>query len=362
VQNKKPVLNNYFTHTSGGEENDDFYDEYGIRTDPGQGPVRIDKFLTDRLERVTRSKVQNAIKAGSVTVFGKVVKSNYKVKPLDEILVIIPRSLEGIGKVIAQDIPLDIIYEDEDVLVVNKPAGMVVHPGISNFDGTLVNALAYYFRERELPVMDGSIVDRPGLVHRIDKNTSGLLVIAKTDYAMTHLAKQFFDHSIERKYIALVWGSPEPPEGTINAHVGKHERLRQRQEVFPDGDKGKVAITHYRTIESMYYVSLVECQLETGRTHQIRVHMEYIGNPLFSDGVYGGDRIRKGTIYTKYRQFVENAFKILPRQALHAQTLGFTHPVSGERLRFELPPPEDFTLAVEKWRAYVTNHKNIEES
>lgn len=344
------------------EENDEFYEEHLIRVDPGQGPLRIDRYLTDKLDRVTRNKIQNAIRAASILVNDKPIKPNYKVRPRDSITVILPRSLEGLGKVIAQDIPLDIIYEDEEVLVVHKPAGMVVHPGIGNYDGTLVNALAWYFRlGEELPLMPGAIVDRPGLVHRIDKDTSGLLVIAKTEFAMSHLARQFFEHSIERRYLALVWGEPDPPFGTININIGKHARIKQKQQVFPDGDQGKVAITHYRTLESFYYVSLVQCELETGRTHQIRVHMEYLGHSLFNDPKYGGDRIRKGTIYTKYRQFVENVFKVMPRQALHAHTLGFVHPVTGQKMHFEAPLPDDFQAALDAWRNYFSSRKLIND-
>jgi 23S rRNA pseudouridine1911/1915/1917 synthase len=334
------------------DENDEFYEEFLIRVDPGQGLLRIDRFLTDRLERASRSKIQNAIRAGSIRVNDMAIKANYRIKPRDEIRVVLPRTLEGLGKVIAQDIPLDIIYEDEHLLVVNKPAGMVVHPGIGNHDGTLVNALAWHFEKENLPVMPGSVVDRPGLVHRIDKDTSGLLVIARNEYAMTHLARQFFKHTIHRRYLALVWGEPDPPSGTIDAHVGKHPRVRQMQEVFPEGDAGKPAITHYQLIEPFYYVSLVECRLETGRTHQIRVHMKHIGHALFNDAKYGGDKILKGTVYARYRQFVENAFTALPRQALHARSLGFIHPASGEEMYFEAPLPDDFFQALALWRGW----------
>ncbi len=331
---------------------DEFYEEVEILVDPGQGPLRIDRFLTDKLERVSRNKVQNGISSGAVLVNGKEVKSNYKVKPRDFIKVILPRTLDGLGKAIAQDIPLDIIYEDEDLLIVNKPAGLIVHPGIGNPDGTLVNALAYYFQDEDLPIMPGNIADRPGLVHRIDKDTSGLLVIAKSEYAMSHLAKQFFHHTIKRTYWALVWGEPDPLEGTIEVNVGRHPRIRQQQEAFPDGDVGKVAITHYRVLESFYYVSLVECRLETGRTHQIRVHMKHKGHPLFSDHIYGGHQIRKGTVYARYKQFVEKAFQDMPRQALHARTLGFVHPTTGEQMEFEAPLPPDFQSALDHWHRW----------
>lgn len=335
------------------EGTDEFFEEYEIHVDPGQGLLRIDKFLTDRLERASRNKIQNGIRAGSVLVNGLPVKANYRIKPRDLIKVVLPRTLEGVGKVIAQNIPLDIVYEDADLLVVNKPAGMVVHPGIGNHDGTLVNGLAWHFEKERLPVMPGSVVDRPGLVHRIDKDTSGLLVIAKTEYAMSHLARQFFQHTIQRRYLALVWGVPDPPQGTINANVGKHPRIRQKQEVFPDGDAGKEAITHYEVLESFYYVSLVRCRLETGRTHQIRVHMKHLGHTLFSDTKYGGERILKGTVYSRYKHFVEKVLSVIPRQALHAHTLGFVHPTTGEHLHFESPLPQDFQGALELWREYV---------
>lgn len=341
------------------EEGDEYVETYSIRVDAGQGLLRIDRFLTDRLERASRNKIQNAIKAGSVRVNGETVKANYRVKPKDDIRVVLPRTLEGLGKVIAQDIPLKIVYEDDDLIVIDKPAGMVVHPGIGNFDGTLVNALAWHFEKERLPVMPGSIVDRPGLVHRIDKDTSGLLVIARSEYAMSHLARQFFEHSIRRRYLALVWGEPEPAKGTIHAHVGKHPRIRQMQEVFPEGDHGKEAITHYSVIEPLYYVSLVECQLETGRTHQIRVHMKYIGHPLFNDAKYGGDRILKGTVYAKYRQFVLQAFEAIPRQALHARSLGFVHPTTGKDMYFESPLPADFARALELWRGWVAEKSTL---
>lgn len=341
------------TGTEEQEGLDEFYEEIEILTDPGQGPIRIDRFLTDRLERISRNKIQNGIRSGAVLVNGGEVKANYKIKPRDLIKVIIPRSLEGMGKALAQDIPIDIIYEDDEVIVVNKPAGMIVHPGIGNPDGTLVNALAYHFQDADLPVMPGNVADRPGLVHRIDKDTSGLLVVAKTEYAMSHLAKQFFNHSIERTYWALVWGQPDPPSGTIDVHVGRHPRIRQQQEAFPEGESGKPAVTHYRTLESFYYVTLVECRLETGRTHQIRVHMKYLGHPLFSDHIYGGHRILKGTVYARYARFVDRVFEDMPRQALHARTLGFVHPGTGETMRFESPLPEDFRLAIDHWRQWT---------
>lgn len=340
------------------EGTDEFYEEIEILVDPGQGPLRIDRFLTDKLDRVSRNKVQNGIRSGAVLVNGVEIKSNYKVKPRDYIKVILPRSLDGLGKTLAQDIPLDIIYEDEDLIVVNKPAGMIVHPGIGNPDGTLVNALAFHLQDKDLPVMPGNIADRPGLVHRIDKDTSGLLVIAKSEYAMSHLAKQFFNHTIKRTYWALVWGEPEPREGTIEMNVGRHPRIRQQQEAFPDGDAGKPAITHYRMLESFYYVSLLECHLETGRTHQIRVHMKHQGHPLFSDHIYGGHQIRKGTIYSRYKQFVDGVFQVMPRHALHARTLGFVHPTKGIDMVFDSPLPDDFQQALDAWREWTTRQQS----
>ncbi len=339
------------------EQSQPFYEEKQIIVDPGQSPIRLDKFLGDRLENVSRNKIQIALKAEAITVNKKPCKSNYKVRPGDKIDVVIPKFQDPTAPIQPEDIPLHIEYEDEDILIVNKEPGMVVHPGIGNYTGTLVNALTFYLQNSDMPVMEGNTQERPGLVHRIDKDTSGLLVIAKNDFAMTHLAKQFFDHSIERKYVALVWGSPEPASGTIEANIGRHPRFRLQQTVFEEEDEGKAAITHYETIEDMYYVSLVRCQLETGRTHQIRVHMKHIGHPVFNDARYDGDRIRKGTVFTKYKQFVHNCFDLIPRQALHAQTLGFIHPRSGEKVFFESALPEDMNSVLEKWRHYLTHRK-----
>ncbi|MEM7104179.1 MAG: RluA family pseudouridine synthase [Bacteroidota bacterium] len=337
--------------------NDDLYEHHRIIVDPGQSLLRIDKFLVDRVERVTRNKVQNAIRAGAVLVNDKQIKPNYKIKPNDVITIVLPTVPKEKG-VIPEDIPLDIRYEDDDLIVLHKPAGMVVHPGVGNHSGTLVNALAHHFKS--LPVMKGNQPDRPGLVHRIDKDTSGLMVVAKSEYAMTHLAKQFFDHTIERKYVALVWGEPDIPEGTYTDNIGRHKRHRLEMATYPEGgEEGKVAITHYRLLEGLYYVSLVECELETGRTHQIRVHMKYNGHPLFNDERYGGDKIVKGTVYTKYRQFVENCFKLLPRQGLHAKSLGFVHPAIGKEMFFESDLPEDMSAALDKWRKYVAGRKDL---
>ncbi len=336
---------------------DEFYDHVEIAVDPKQSPIRIDKFLMDRLEKVSRNRVQNAIRSGSILVDEKEVKPNFKVKPGQTISIVLPRPPgEGVG-VIPQKIPLDIQYEDDDLLVIHKPAGLVVHPGPGHFKGTLVNALAYHFGMQHLPIMEGNYQDRLGLVHRIDKNTSGLLVIAKSDYAMTHLAKQFFNHTIERTYYALIWGEPEEAAGTINANVGRHPRFRHQFTVFPEKEGGKWAITHYKVLERMYYVSLVQCNLETGRTHQIRVHMQHLGHPLFNDERYGGDRIVKGTIFSKYKQFVENCFNIMPRHALHAKSLGFTHPTTGKEMYFESALPDDFEQVLHAWRNYLESRK-----
>lgn len=338
------------------EEHSDDIDIRKIKVDKGQSPLRIDRYLLDKLEYVTRNKIQQGIKAGAVLVNGGEVKPNYKVRPLDDITVIVPTSGRQGEGVVAQDIPLHIVYEDEDVLVVNKPAGMVVHPGISNPDGTLVNAVAYHMQSSgtEMPAND---TDRPGLVHRIDKDTSGLLVLAKNDYAMSSLAKQFFDHTIHRKYLALVWGSPEPATGTIDAYIGRHPKDRTKQFVFEEGEEGKRAITHYQVEEDMYYVSLVSCMLETGRTHQIRVHMRFLGHPLFNDERYDGKAIRKGTVFSKYKQFVHNGFDLIRGQALHAAELAFTHPTTGERMMFKEPLPEGFAQLLDRWKNYLSNRK-----
>ncbi|MCB0552067.1 MAG: RluA family pseudouridine synthase [Phaeodactylibacter sp.] len=336
---------------------DDYFDYQVIQVDRKQSSIRIDKFLMDRLERTSRNRVQNAIRSGAIRVDGKEIKPNYKIRPGEEISVVIPRPPGDGGGVLPQEIPLNILYEDEDLLVLHKPAGMVVHPGIGHHRNTLVNALAYHFGEQNLPVMDNNQSDRLGLVHRIDKNTSGLLVVAKSDYAMTHLAKQFYYHTVERTYHALVWGEPEADEGTVIANVGRHPRFRQKFTTFPEGDAGKWAVTHYKVLERLYYVSLIQCNLETGRTHQIRVHMESLGHPLFNDERYGGDRIVKGTVFSKYKTFVENTFTVMPRHALHAKSLGFIHPRTGKEMYFESELPSDFQEALERWRRYVAGRK-----
>lgn len=328
---------------------DELYEHHRIVVDAGQELLRIDKFLMDRLPNVTRTKVQNGIKDGLVKVNGESIKPNYKVHPEDDISISFtepPRDED----VLPENIPLDIVMEDEHLLIVNKPAGMVVHPAYQNWSGTLVNALTYHFQN--LPEMEGND-GRPGLVHRIDKDTSGLLVIAKTEKAMRGLAKQFFDHSIERTYYALAWGVPEEQQGTIDVNVGRSLKDRRITRAFPDGDFGRHAITHYEVLKDLRYVSLLKCNLETGRTHQIRAHMKYIGHPLFNDATYGGAEIVKGTVFTKYKQFVQNCFKILPRQALHAKTLGFIHPVTNEQIFVDSELPEDFQNALDKWEHYI---------
>lgn len=333
------------------EEDEALYVHHNITVDKGQNILRIDKYLMLKLQNASRVKIQEGIDEGAVKVNGAVVKASYKIKPFDVITVELsepPRDNE----IIPQDIPLDIVYEDDELLVVNKPAGMVVHPAHGNWEGTLVNALVYHFQN--LPThRNGEI--RPGLVHRIDKDTSGLLVIAKTEQAMTHLAKQFFDHSIERTYNALVWGEPKNDEGTIEGHIGRSLKDRKIMAIFPDGSQGKEAVTHYKVLKKIRYVSLVQCNLETGRTHQIRVHLKSIGNTLFNDETYGGNKVLRGTVFTRYEQFVANCFKLCPRQALHAKSLGFIHPKTGDFLHFETELPEEMKLVIAKWEGYVNN-------
>jgi len=331
------------------EKDDELYEHFRFVADKGQSPIRLDKFLMDRIQNSTRSRIQAAIEAGTVQLNEQPTKNSYKIKPNDVVRVLLSQPPRE-DVVLPENIPLEIIYEDDELLVVNKPAGMVVHPAYNNYTGTLVNALTYHFQN--LPTGRNG-TGRPGLVHRIDKDTSGLLVIAKTEYAMAHLAKQFFDHSIERTYIAVIWGQPDQLEGTINVHIGRSEKDRRVVAPYPDGSQGKHAITHYKVLKPMYYVSQIQCNLETGRTHQIRSHMKYIGHPLFNDETYGGHKIVKGTTFAKYAQFVENCFKILPRQALHAKSLGFIHPTTKEKLHFESPLPVEFTELIEKWERYI---------
>lgn len=332
-----------------GEEQEELFEHHKFIADAGQKPLRVDKYLQNKLENASRSKIQTAAENGSIHVNGKVVKSNYKVKANDTIAVVLaypPREIE----IIPENIPLNILFEDNDFVIVNKPPGLVVHPSYGHYTGTLINALAY--RYKDLPIFNGSDA-RPGLVHRIDKNTSGLLVIAKNEEAKTKIALQFFEHTTHRRYIALVWGNFEEDEGTITGHVGRSLKNRKVMNVFPDGEFGKHAVTHYKVLERFGYVSLVECRLETGRTHQIRVHMQHIGHPLFNDPEYGGDKILKGTTFTKYKQFIQNCFNILPRQALHAKELGFIHPSTGEMNKYNSDIPDDMAAVIEKWRGYV---------
>lgn len=337
------------------EEGAELYEHFRLVVDKGQAMLRIDKFLTSKIENVSRNKVQNAADAHCIIVNGNPVKSNYKVKPLDEISILLPHPPRD-TELIPENIPIDIVYEDDALLVVNKPAGMVVHPAHGNYTGTLVNALAYYLRD--LPLFKSGEM-RPGLVHRIDKDTSGLLVIAKTEFSLSALAKQFFEKTTDRRYMALVWGDFDSDEGTIEGNIGRNPRDRKQMFVFPDGSEGKTAVTHYKVLERFGYVTLVECKLETGRTHQIRVHFKYIGHPLFGDKTYGGDEILRGTTFTKYKQFVQNCFDILPRQALHARTLSFTHPVTGQRMQFASELPADMLSVLEKWRTYTQGQRNL---
>lgn len=328
---------------------DVLFEHHRITADAGQKLIRLDKFLMDRLPNVTRTKIQSGIEEGFVKVNDRQVKSNYKVHPSDIITVSFPQP-PRVTDVIPENIPLNIVFEDAHLLVVNKPPGMVVHPAYQNWTGTLVNALAYHFTQ--LPHLPGN-EGRPGLVHRIDKDTSGLLVIAKNEETLAGLAKQFFNHTIHRSYWAIVWGVPDPPQGTINVNVGRSPKDRRVTVAFPGGDMGRNAITHYKLLMDLRYISLVECTLETGRTHQIRAHMKFLGHPLFNDAMYGGSEIQKGTVFSKYKQFVENSFRIMPRQALHAKTLGFEHPMTKRYLSFESPVPDDFTMLIEKWESYV---------
>ncbi|MFC4870371.1 RluA family pseudouridine synthase [Negadavirga shengliensis] len=330
-------------------EEESLFEHYRLEVDKGQKPLRVDRFITEKIANASRNKVQQGIEEGVVRVNGEPVKANYKIKPFDVITLIMAQPRKE-TEVLPEKMPLDIIYEDDHLLVVNKPAGMVAHPAHGNWTGTLVNGLVYYFNQ--LPELPGNS-GRPGLVHRIDKDTSGLLVIAKSEKAMTHLAKQFFDHSIKRTYLALVWGEPKEDSGTVDLPIGRSIKDRKIMQVYADGSQGKRAVTHWAVLKRLRYISLVNCQLETGRTHQIRVHMKHIGHPLFNDAFYGGDKIRKGTQFSKYKAFVQNCFKILPRQALHAQSLGFTHPVTGKEMYFESEIPQDMSEVIQKWENYV---------
>ncbi len=337
------------------EENEEqeLYEHHHFVVDKGQGLMRIDKYLQARIENISRNKIQNAAKAGNILVNGQPVKSNYKVKPDDDISIVMaypPREVE----LIPENIPLNIIFEDDHLIIINKEPGMVVHPGYGNYSGTLVNALVFHFEN--LPFQNEEDI-KPGLVHRLDKNTSGIMLIAKTELAQTRMAKMFFDRKIDRIYHALVWGNIEEENGTITGHIGRSLKNRKIMDVFPDGEYGKPAVTHYRVLERFGYVTLLECKLETGRTHQIRAHFKHTGRPLFNDETYGGDKILKGTTFTKYKQFVNNCFRILPRHALHAKTLGFEHPITGKPMHFESELPDDMQQVLEKWRNYAIHRK-----
>ncbi len=340
------------------EEPIELYEHHRVEVDPGQEPVRVDKFLFNKIQNASRNKIQQAAKAGNILVNEKAVKSNYKVKPGDVISVVMsypPREVD----INPEQIPLTIVYEDDDVIIVNKQAGLVVHPGHGNYTGTLLNSLAFYFEQsgQKDKVENGFGY----LVHRIDKDTSGLLLIAKNEMAQTKLAKQFFDHTIERSYVALVWGDVEKDEGIISGHIGRSLKDRRVMTVFPDGEYGKEAVSHYRVLQRFGYLTMVECKLETGRTHQIRAHFKYLGHPLFNDARYGGDQILKGTTFTKYKQFVLNSFKLLPRQALHARSLGFVHPTTGKNVFFDSELPDDMAAAIDKWEKYTSNRLREDE-
>ncbi len=335
------------------EEEEELFEHHKIIADKGQAALRIDKFLSDRLPNSSRNKIQQAAHSGNVLVNGEEVKPNYKVKPMDEVSIVMPYPPRE-TELKAEDISLDIVYEDDSLLVLNKPANMVVHPGYGNFSGTLVNGLVYHFQN--LPEMEGN-EGRPGLVHRLDKNTTGLMVIAKTELALSHLANQFHDRTSDRRYQALIWGEPEDETGKIEGNIWRSVKNRKVMDVFPDGDIGKPAITNYKVLRKFGYVTLMEYKLDTGRTHQIRVHSKWIGHPLFNDPEYGGNRVLKGTTFTKYKRFVENCFEICPRQALHAKTLSFTHPVSKEWMSFDSELPDDMQAVIEKWERYTAQRE-----
>ena len=344
------------------EDEQELFEHYRFVIDKGQDLLRIDKFLMNRIENATRTKIQQAAEAGFILVNGKQVKSNYRVKPLDLITIMLDKPRREI-ELVPEDLPIDIVYEDDSFLIVNKPPGIVVNPAYGNYRGTLMNALVYHFKQLPAPVKHADHEDpqariRPGLVHRIDKNTSGLLVIAKSDTAMFKLAKAFFNHTIDRTYLALVWGDFADDYGTVNCNIGRSLKDRKKMDVFPNGDFGKTAITHFKVVERFGYVSLIECRLETGRTHQIRVHLKSIGHPIFNDDTYGGDQILKGTTFAKYKQFVQNCFDVIPRHALHARSLGFIHPETGEPIHFDSELPADFQAVLEKWRNYAQFSKD----
>jgi 23S rRNA pseudouridine1911/1915/1917 synthase len=339
-----------------GNEEQELFEHHNIVVDKGQGLLRIDKFLFHRLESTSRNKLQQAAKAGNILVNGKAVKPNYRVKPSDEISIVMAYPVREI-ELIPEDIPINVVFEDDHILVLNKETGMCVHPGYGNYTGTLVNALMHRFKD--LPVFEGETI-RPWLVHRLDKNTSGIMIVGKTEFSQARLAKMFFDRDIDRIYNALVWGDIKEDEGTITGHIGRSLKNRKVMDIFPNGEYGKHAITHYKVLERFGYVTLVQCKLETGRTHQIRAHFKFIGHPLFNDETYGGDKILKGTTFTKYKQFVNNCFQIMPRHGLHAKTLGFKHPVNGENMFFDSELAPDMMQVIEKWRNYSI-HKALDD-
>jgi len=330
---------------------EELYERMSLKVDKGQEPIRIDKFLVRRIENASRNKIQKALESGMVLVNNKQVQPNYKIRPLDEIVMFSDKEVHG-EEIIPEEMPLNIRYEDDEVMIINKPPGLVVHPASGNYTGTLINGVAWYLQQKNHDVNESNL-PRFGLVHRIDKNTSGLMVLAKTEKAVRSLAKQFFDHTVKRQYMALAWGDLAEDEGTIIAHVGRHQRFRKLFAAYPEGEHGKEAITHYKVLERFGYTTLVQCVLETGRTHQIRVHMQHIGHPLFNDDTYGGDKIVKGTVFSKYRQFVDNCFAICPRHALHAKTIGFVHPGTGKEVLFESELPDDMQQLITKWRGYI---------
>lgn len=339
-----------FQESENGENEEELFEHYQFKVDPGQEILRIDKFLLDRLPNTSRNKIQFAAKNGNVLVNSCAIKPNYRVKPGDLISIVMPYPIREI-ELIAENIPIEITYEDEYLAVINKPSNMVVHPAYGNYTGTLVNAMVYHFDN--LPYKIEDYYGRPGLVHRLDKNTTGLMVIAKTEYALSHLAKQFAERTTERKYNALVWGDLKT-DGTIVGNIGRSLKNRKMMAVFPEGDYGKHAVTHYKILERFGLVTLIECKLETGRTHQIRAHLKHLGHPLFNDNEYGGDKIVRGTMHTKYKKFIENCFALIPGQALHAKTLGFTHPYTNEKLIFDSNLVDGFNQLLQKWRNYVT--------
>ncbi len=333
-------------------ETSELYEHHRFEVDRGQEPVRIDKYLVNRMTHTSRTRIQSAAQAGNILVNERPVKPNYRIKPGEVISIVLPHPPRE-TEILPENIPLDIVYEDEDVLVINKAAGMVVHPGVGNYSGTLINALYYHLRDQPFFQSTADDSGRPGLVHRLDKDTSGIMVIAKNELALNRLAKQFFDRTTRRKYLALIWGDLKEEAGSIEGFIGRDIRDRTRMRVYPDASQGKHALTRYRVIERLGYINLVECRLETGRTHQIRVHFQHIGHPLFNDATYGGDRILKGTTFSKYKQFVQNCFAILPRQALHAQSLGFRHPSTGKEMDFESELPPDMREVIKRWRRYL---------